>query len=110
MEEMSTELSNLVQAIKNSDVYIRYHKAKEELHKDPELERRVHEFRKKTFQIQNSGSVNLFDEADRLEQETVEFQKIPVVGEYLTAELALCRVVQRASWRLIDALDFELGF
>lgn len=110
MDEMNTALNGLVQAIKDGQEYKRYQLAREELHKEPELERKVHEFRKKNFQIQNSGNVNLFDEVDRLEQENTEIRRKPIVEEYLSAELAFCRIVQRINWTLIEQLDFDLGF
>ena len=110
MNEMNTALNELVQAIKDSQEYKRYQLVREELHKEPELERKVHEFRKKNFQIQNSGNVNLFDEVDRLEQENTELRRKPIVEEYLSAELAFCRIVQRVNWILIEQLDFDLGF
>lgn len=110
MDEMNTALDGLVRAIKDSSEYTRYQRAREELHKEPELERCIHEFRKKNFQIQNSGNVNLFDEVDQLEKENTELRRKPVVEEYLSAELAFCRVVQRINWTLIEQLDFDLGF
>ena len=126
MNEMNTALNELVQAIKDGQEYKRYQLVREELHKEPELERKVHEFRKKNFQIQNSGNVNLFDEVDRLEQENTEpesqnitavieeenteLRRKPIVEEYLSAELAFCRIVQRVNWILIEQLDFDLGF
>lgn len=109
MDEINAALNGLVLAVKNSDEYIRYQKAKEELHKEPELEQSVHEFRRKNFQIQNSGNVNLFDEVDRLEKENTELRRKPVVEEYLSAELAFCRAIQRINWVLIEQLDFDLG-
>lgn len=110
MDEMNTALNGLVQAIKNSQEYKRYQLAREKLHEEPELEHKVHEFRKINFQIQNSGNVNLFDEVDRLEQENTELRRKPIVEEYLSAELAFCRIVQRINWTLIEQLDFDLGF
>lgn len=109
MDEVNAALERLVSAVRNSEEYIRYQRAREELHKEPELEQKVHEFRRKNFQIQNSGNVNLFDEVDRLEKEKTELRRMPVVEEYLSAELAFCRAIQHINWVLIDRLDFDLG-
>ncbi len=110
MSQIDTALNELVRAIKESPEYMRYQKAREELHKEPELERTVHEFRKKNYQIQNSGNVNLFDEVDALERENTDLRRKPVVEAYLSSELAFCRIVQRINWMLIEQLDFEVGF
>ena len=37
-------------------------------------------------------------------------QQNPLVAEYLAAENAFCRVVQKVNWTLIEELDFEVGF
>ncbi len=110
MTQIDTALQYLLQTIKESSEYQRYQKARAKLSEQPELERSVHEFRKKNYLIQNSGNINLFDEVDRLEQENTEMRREPIVEEYLTAELAFCRVVQNINWTLINELDFEVGF
>ena len=52
----------------------------------------------------------LYDATDKMEQEYREFRKNPLVAEYLAAENAFCRVVQKVNWTLIEELDFEVGF
>lgn len=63
------------------------------------------------YLLQNSdGNVDLYDATDKMEQEYREFRKNPLVAEYLAAENAFCRVVQKVNWTLIEELDFEVGF
>lgn len=109
MNEINAALDGLVQVIKESEMYNRYQRAKEELSKEPELEKRVHEFRRKNFQIQNSGNANLFDEVDQLEKENTNLRRNPVVEEFLSSELAFCRTIQQVNWALIEQLDFDIG-
>ena len=67
--------------------------------------------RHKNYLLQNSdGNVDLYDATDKMEQEYREFRKNPLVAEYLAAENAFCRVVQKVNWTLIEELDFEVGF
>ena len=54
--------------------------------------------------------MDLYDATDKMEQEYREFRKNPLVAEYLAAENAICRVVQKINWTLIEELDFEVGF
>ena len=110
MSQIDAALEELVHAIQDSEEYRRYQQAKEALHREPELERRVNEFRKKNYQIQNSGGINLFDEVDRLERENSQLRRNPVAEEFYAAELAFCRVYQKISWSLTDQLNFEVGF
>ena len=110
MSQIDERLKDLIGAIRESNEFRRYQEAKNKLHENPELEEVVHNFRKKNYQIQNSGNVNLFDEVDKLERENSSIRRNPVVEEYMSAEIAFCRVVQNINWTLIEGLDFEVGF
>ena len=75
------------------------------------FKQQIHAFRHKNYLLQNSdGNVDLYDATDKMEQEYREFRKNPLVAEYLAAENAFCRVVQKVNWTLIEELDFEVGF
>ena len=87
---------------------MRRQKVRAEVHNYPEKEYRLHEFRRKNYFLQNSREqLDLFTEEDRLEQEYVDVYKDPLLGEYLTAEVAVCRIIQQVSKELIGCLDFE---
>lgn len=110
MDQISEKTADLIVAIRQSNEYKRYQEARQKLHEDPDLERAVHEFRKRNYQIQNSGNIDLFNEVDHLDWENSQMIKNPVVEEYMAAEIAYCRVVQEINWRLIEGMDFEVGF
>lgn len=110
MSRVDDSLADLIAAIQESSEYRRYHDADDKLHEYPELLTAVHEFRRKNYQIQNSRDVDIFSQTDSLYQEITSMRKNPVVEEYLNAELALCRVVQNVNWKLIEGLDFSVGF
>ena len=106
------ELSRQLNAcIKDSDVYKNYQYCKDKLRQKPEKFQQLMEFRKKNYLLQNSqGTVDLYEETDRMENEYREFRKNPMVSEYLAAENALCKIVQQINWTLIEGLEFEVGF
>lgn len=54
--------------------------------------------------------VDLFTETDRLEREFAPLRAEPYVNEYLAAELAVCRMVQHINYRLMEEIEFDLGF
>ena len=111
MSRMDEAMQELVDAIKFSEEYIRYQDIKNRVHNQPQLEQQIHAFRHKNYLLQNSdGNVDLYDATDKMEQEYREFRKNPLVAEYLAAENAFCRVVQKVNWTLIEELDFEVGF
>lgn len=105
------EVQNLIQAIWASEEYRRYQDIRARVHQMPELEQRIHAFRKKNYNTQNfADEHSLFDQVDELEREGAEFRKDPLVNEYLDAELAICRLFQRINWELVRNIDFDLGF
>ena len=87
---------------------MRYQKVRAKVHNYPEKEYRLHEFRRKNYFLQNSREqLDLFTEEDRLEQEYADVYKDPLLGEYLAAEVAVCRIIQQVNKELIGCLDFE---
>lgn len=82
--DLNTSIEELRLALQNSDAFCRYQKIREEVHHYPEKEHRLHEFRRKNYFLQNSkDQIDLFTEADRLEQEYADVYKDPLLGEYL---------------------------
>ncbi len=106
--EIQECLSRLVEAIKACPELKEYNEARAELKKDPEKERRVQEYRKMNYRLQNSeDEVDLFTEADRLADEFRDVYHDSVMQDYLKAEAALCKVVQQIDAEVIGCLDFE---
>ena len=104
MSQIEDAMDGLMTAIRNSEEFIRYQAIKEKVHGFPK-------FRKKNYLLQNSqGTVDLYEETDRMENEYREFRKNPMASEYLAAENALCKIVQQINWTLIEGLEFEVGF
>lgn len=110
MNQVEQALGCLIDRLKESDEYIRYRAIQDRIHGLPELEKEINEFRNKNYLMQNSnGTIDLYEETDRMEREYREWRKNPLVSEYLAAESALCHMMQEISWTLIEALDFETG-
>ena len=82
--DLNTSIEELKLALQNSDAFCRYQKIREEVHHYPEKEHRLHEFRRKNYFLQNSkDQIDLFTEADRLEQEykTGQAELSPIYAE-----------------------------
>ncbi len=107
MDEIKKSLDELKTAIQKSDAFGRYQKAREQVQQYPEKKRRLQEFRKKNFCLQNSKEqIDLFVELDRLAQEYADVYQDPLLSEYLASEVALCRIVQQVSREIIESLNF----
>lgn len=110
MNRIDEAFDNLLEAVKQSEEYERYQIIQEQINEYPELEREINGFRQKVYLLQNSnGTIDIYDETDRMEEEYREFRKTPLVSEYLAAECALCRMIQQINWRMIEGLNFDAG-
>lgn len=109
MSQIEDVMDGLMTAIRNSEEFIRYQAIKEGTWLS-KTESQITEFRKKNYLLQNSqGTVDLYEETDRMENEYREFRKNPMVSEYLAAENALCKIVQQINWTLIEGLNLKLA-
>ena len=101
-------VEKLVEEIKKSDIYIEYDCQRDKLKKQPELFERVKEFRQRNFELQNSEQGDdLFEKIDAFEKEYEKFREEPLVDNFLRAELALCRMMQKVDAMITEKLDFE---
>ena len=100
-------IDNFIGFLKDTDIYKEYRSALEGLNKDPELKRRVDDFRQRNYNFQQSEDIDL-NEYDQFRSEMVGFRASDQrVDAFLDAELALCRMIQDVSYRITEALDFE---
>ena len=110
MNQIDEILENLIIAIKESKEYQDYLRLRDLIHQEPEKERAITELRRRNFELHKCRNVDLYTEMDRLENEFASLRAEPYVNEYLAAELSLCRMVQRINFRLMEEIEFDLGF
>ena len=100
-------IDNFIGFLKDTDIYKEYRSALEELNKDPDLKRRVDDFRQRNYNFQQSEDIDL-NEYDQFRSEMVGFRASDQrVDTFLDAERALCRMIQDISYRITEAIDFE---
>ncbi len=107
MMQLDEKINDLAENIKNSDIYIRYINAKNEMKKSPDKCRIANEFRMEMFHMHNSADADLQAQEDLLRRK-MEMLNDPVISEFLEAELVLCRLMQKTNYEIISRLDFEL--
>ena len=110
MNHIDEKINGLIRAVKESPEYKEYQRVRELVHRDPEKEKAIHEFRRRNFELHKRRDVDLYSETDRLEKEFAPLRAEPYVNEYLSAELAVCRMVQRINYRQMEEIEFDLGF
>lgn len=107
MDQVKESLEQLIQAVKDSPECREFRRVRELIHQEPEKAKAVNEFRKKNYELRTFGENELFAEMDRLDKEYASLRAQPYVNEFLSAELAVCRMVQRINYRLMEEIDFD---
>ncbi|MCD7764329.1 MAG: YlbF family regulator [Lachnospiraceae bacterium] len=99
----------LIESIQQTEEYLRYQKLRELTDQDPELRRKLNEFRRRVYQVQTSGeTLDHYSEQERLGSDASEFRKNELVDEYLKMELHICRMIQNMAFQIADAIDLDL--
>lgn len=99
-------VKNLIDSIKDCDIYLEYRKQLELLNQNPELRRQVDDYRKKNYEMQMSEDMD-FGRLSRFQDEFKDFRSNPLVDNFLAAELDFCRLMQKINFDITEAIDFE---
>lgn len=109
MDLIQEKTDELIEFIRRGEVYTRYTEAQKALEQQSDLNVWMNEFRARMYRINNDNSgVDLFDEVDRIEQEYQELRKIPLVNEFLEAEVELCKLLKTVEMKINRELDFSI--
>ena len=103
---MEQSLQAYTDKLLKSEEYLKYVEQKERVKKYPDLKRQIDEFRRRNFDMQNSGDM-VFEKIEAFEREYADFRDNPLVADFLEAELAFCRMMQNHYAIVMGAIDFE---
>ena len=101
----------LIREIKRSNVYNQYRRLQMKLSKDTELNKRLNEFRKAGFIIQNKPQEP--DDIQKLEVLNKEYSEIlenSDVREFFTAERGLALMMNQLMDQIYGSLDMDVSF
>jgi cell fate (sporulation/competence/biofilm development) regulator YlbF (YheA/YmcA/DUF963 family) len=104
--EVREALDQLIRGVRVSKEYQDYLREKERVKAYPDLKKRLDEFRKKNYQVQN-GDDKALEMLDQVEQEYEKLMENPVLSGFLNTELAFCRMMQDITMSLIGSIEFE---
>ena len=107
MGQVTAWTDALIEAIRQSEDYMRYAEAEKALQKEPALKQWIDEYRLRVFALQESGQ-NLLEQSDRLLEEFEALHRNPLAAGYLDAESSVCRLLQRVVKRLSEGVAVEL--
>lgn len=108
MENVNACTQALIKAIQESEEYIHFSKLRDQVKEQPELRRQINEFRLLVFQVQNCQEpLDMYAEQLRLCRDYEEFRKDTLVNDFLQAELRICRMLQKITEDVADAVDLD---
>lgn len=109
-EKMTVEVAadKYIEAILSTSEYKEYALQRDKLLKQPDLYEKVKDFRIKNYMIQTrKEGDDLLNAMDDLQREFETVREIPLVEDFLSAELAFCRMMQELNNKVADALEFD---
>ncbi len=105
-ENVKIAMSHLIDEIRQSKTFREYEVQKETIMKQPELYAKVVEYREKNYELQETTpEEELFDKLEQFQKENEKLTELPIVDDFLRAEVALCRMLQELSLNVVEAVD-----
>lgn len=106
MRNMEHAVQGFVDAIKATEEYRDYTCEKNKVKQFPELKQKIDEYRHRNYELQNNSDT-AFETIEQFEKEYADLLEIPMVEDFLAAELAFCRLMQEVNLKVTESLDFE---
>lgn len=108
--ELENKAEELSEMLVNSDIYRTYVEARSRLEENEDIFKKVNEYRKKNFVIQNEIADNKVEQLRNLEHEYKDILKNTIVRDFLNSELVLCRTIKKINEIIIDKIDMNIDF
>lgn len=110
MKKVVTATNELIKIIQASEVYKSYHALYKELEKNPEVLKRVNEYRKKRFDIHLSKSEDYTRMNDDLLREFHDIHSNELTLEFLIAERHFSNMMKQVNHTILDSVNMDIGF
>ena len=96
-------------ALRGSDIYVRFERAKKALEGEQEKKKIIDAFRERAYQLSNTSEpLDHMDELEDLFVTRRDIRKNPLIDEYLTAEHEYCRMIMQICNDLITLSDVQI--
>lgn len=106
MDKIQTAAGQLIDAVKDSQIYQEYCKSLQKVKEVNGLKEKIDEFRQRNFELQNNRNIDL-KVMEEFEERYEDLREDPLVSEFLEAELAFCRMMQDIIGQITEAVNFE---
>lgn len=97
-------------SILNSEEYKTFDMYRRKLNEDPELKRKVNDFRAANLYMQIQKGKEGGGDAQGLANEHTELLSNTLVRDFMNSELILCKMMQKINSIILSELELELDF
>ena len=99
---------DFIRGIKGSEEFRKYKAGLERIQAEPDLYDKVNEFRKKNYMLQNAEDrEDYIERLEELDREFEDVRAIPMVDDFLAAELGFCRMMPEINQLVWEEIDFQ---
>lgn len=106
---IESSLAELINSIKDSEIYHNYVEASRDVSREPGLQKRIDEYRRDNFLIQqNYEGEELLQKVEEFELSTAAFRAEPLVDKFLCAERDFVKLKQDIDNRMLSELAFSI--
>ena len=109
-EQIENAMGQLLTSIRESDVYKRYNKSREEILAHPEYLEQINEFRRQTyaFTFREEPLTGFTAETRQLLRYREKIRQNNIMAEFLDSEMEMCVLMRTLTLELANTTDFLL--
>ena len=110
MKKVAETTQDLIQAIQDSEMYSNYHRLYAEIEKNPDLVKRVNEYRKRRFEIHVSNTQDYSNMHEELLMEFKDIHRNELALEFLIAERHFSNMMKQINHTILDSVNMDISF
>lgn len=108
MNGFELQLEGFLKALQETQEYIEYQSALKKIMQDKPLYDKINEFRRKNFELQISGAMDIFEKSDALRKEYQTVLLDPKAADFIYCEQRICRLARRIQDKISDCLKLDV--
>lgn len=110
MNEVELMMKELTNRLPETQEYNQYKTLLERVKAQPELFRRIGEFRRRGVWINMSQNINRIQENNNLQNDFRDLQSNGLVNDFLMAEHQYCGMIRELQKQLLEAAQIDVSF
>lgn len=110
MDEIKRMLEDLIRQMKSTQEYNQYQSLLGRVKSQPDLYRRIGEYRRRSLWVQMKDGEEFISENNRLQKEFQDLQNNGLANEFLAAEHQYCGMVKQIQHQFLEEAMIDTSF